>query len=469
MGTNRMKLTFFDDYWVDFRPGTVRRWFRPEYQSKAVSSMGYSSLIYDPELGKYRLFYEGAYDPTDERFRCLKLMESEDMVHFTPVVNEEGSDVIFHGGGGLHGATVLYDPADPDPTRRYKFCGMTGYVAGKKDNTVNIAFSRDGIHWENHPELVANQHKSDTLNKLYYNPCTGMYHLIHRAAYVDRRIMIRTSRDLKNWSEPKVILHPGGIYNDNQRQMQHYAMSAGWFDGIFYGLLWRFSTDLHHLDYTKMFGVMDAELTYSYDGQEFLYASGDVLMERPMAPAPGWAGIAPEDMCESADGQNYYILVGAYSFVHGTLESNQYYRQKLKDRGLSNAMLIYKIRKDGFCGLESVGPGGLVITKGMELLKEDLSFNVRAECGSVRFGIMNKKGQYLEGFSLDDCIPFEFDQGVDVRPRWKEKTLSQALNQQVRIVVELNSATLHAMSATARPYINMRQTSFSNPQGIFEE
>ena len=179
MSTNRMKLTFFDDYWVDFRPGTTRRWFAPEYISKPVSHLGYSSLVFDPELGKYRIFYEAGYDPNDERFRCLKLMESVDMVHFEPVLNDDGSDIIFHGGGGIHGASVMYDALDPDPMRRYKFCGMTGYVAGKKDNTVNIAFSPDGIHWENHPELIANQHKSDTLNKLFYNPCTEEYNLLH--------------------------------------------------------------------------------------------------------------------------------------------------------------------------------------------------------------------------------------------------------------------------------------------------
>ena len=468
MSTNRVKFTFFDDYWIDFRPGTTRRWFKPEYYSYVEKKTGYASLIYDPEQKKYKVFTEAGYDPNDERFRCLKVLESDDLINFTQVLNDEGSDIIFHGGGGIHGASVLYDPLDPDPARRYKFCGMTGYTAGKKDNPVNIAFSADGIHWDNHPEMIANQHKSDTLNKLYYNPCSQEYNLLHRSAYVDRRIFIRSSKDLSNWSEPRVLLHPAGIYNDNQRQMQHYAMSAGWFDGIFYGLLWRFPTNLYDMEYAKMFGVLEPELVYSYDGKEFLYTSGQALVERPMAPAPGWAGLTPLDMCESADGESYFILMGAYSFIHGTIESNKYYREKLSERGLANAKLIYKIRKDGFCGLESAGPGGKVITKSMELLDDDLSFNIRADCGSVRFGLTNAKGEYLEGYSLDDCIPFEFDQGVNVKPQWKEKKLADAVRQRIRIVVELNSAIIHSMSATARPYIRMPQRSFSDPQGLFE-
>lgn len=468
MSTNRMKLTFFDDYWVDFRPGTTRRWFKPEYFSTAPSTLGYASLIYDPQLKKYRVYYETLIDIAQDGPRQLKLLESEDMLHFTQVLNDEGGDVIFEGEGGVHGVSVMYDPLDPDPARRYKFCGMA--AMGKKSPCVSLAFSPDGVHWENHPELVASPHISDALNKLYYNPCAEEYNLLHRAAFVDRRIFIRSSKDMKTWSEPRVLLHPAGVYNDGHKQTQHYSMSAGWFDGIFYGLLWRYTTDLHNLDFSKMFGVMDAELTYSYDGKEFLYTSGDTMIDRPMAPQPGWAGLAPADMCQSVDGTEYYILVGGYSFVHGTAESNKRLSEKLKEKGLGNfGHLVYKIRKDGFCGLESVGHGAKVVTKSIQLLSDDLTFNVRADCGSARFGLMKPNGQYLDGFSLDDCIPFEFDQGVAVTPEWKEKTLKDAVGERVRIIVELNSAMLHAISATARPYIAQPQVSFADPQGIFEE
>ena len=37
-------------------------------------------------------------------------------------------------------------------------------------------------------------------------------------------------------------------------------------------------------------------------------STGKPLMERPLAPMPGWAGLAPVDICESADGQYYYLL-----------------------------------------------------------------------------------------------------------------------------------------------------------------
>ena len=471
MAANRMKLTFFDDFWVDFRPGTTRRWFQPELYSIVPDTGCYGALIYDPELKRYRIYHETMIKVCEDGPRQLKMVESEDLLHWTVVTNDEGGDVLFQGDGGVHGSSVLYDPHDPDPSRRYKYCGMTNMGTERGANhPVNLAFSADGIHWDNHPELVANPFTSDAHNKLFYNPCSGEYNLLHRSAYVDRRVFIRSSKDLVNWSEPRVLLHPAGVYNDEHTEMQHYSMTAGWFDGIFYGMVWRYITELKSTDFTdtsKMFGYMEPELVYSYDGKEFLYSSGKSLVERPMAPTPGWAGMEPTDMCESTDGQHYYLLFGGCMYVHGTAESNQHLHDKAVEKGYQPAELVYRIRKDGFCGLEAVGKG-TVVTKGMAFLKDDLTFNLRADCGMVRFGLMNKKGEYIEGFSLDDCIPFEFDQGIEVKPQWKEHQLSEVLNQQVRVVIELNGAVLHAMSATAQPYIVQRQKSFADPQGIFE-
>ena len=471
MAENRVKLTFFDDFWVDFRKGTTRRWYTPELYAIAPSS-GYATLLCDKASGKYRLYYERIPDHSRDGYRFLELLESEDMKTFTQVRNDEGGTTIFDGDGGLCSGTVIYDAQDPDPARRYKYCSMTRTyreeTRAAKNMELVMSFSPDGIHWEHHPELVVHPHTSDALNKLFYNPCTGEYTVFLRSAFVDRRISVRTSKDLVHWSEPRTFLHPGAIYNDGFTEMQHYSMSCNWYDGIFYGLLWRYNTDLQSDDYTKMFGVMDTELVYSYDGRDFCYTTGKPLVERPDAPTPGWAGMGGNDMCESLDGQYYFINMFSYQFVHGMAANNKKLADRLKEKGIPGGQAIYRIRKDGFCGIESVGNGGIVTTKNLELLKDDLTFNVRADCGSVRFGLMEPRGNYLEGFSLDDCVPFEFDQGVEVSPKWKEKQLSEAVGKRLRIVIELNGAVLHAMSATARPWIAQRQVSFNDPQGMFE-
>jgi len=461
----RMKLPLFDDFWIDFRWNTKRRWFAPELYSTTAPG-AYSSLIYDPERKVYRLYYEVLKDPKLDACRQLKLQESTDMKSFTQVLAPDGSDVIFEGETGIHGCSVLYDPFDPDPSRRYKLCGMTRMDRKGKPKEVEITFSPDGITWENRHDVIAHPYTSDTLNKLFYNPLRQEYTLLFRSAHVDRRISIKTSKDLKEWTDPRIILHPGSNYSDGVINMHHYAMSAKYMDGIFYGLLWRYNTGIYDMEFTRMSGYMEPELVYSYDGREFLYTSGAPLMERPVPPNPGCAGMSPYDMCISADGKSYYILTSGSVRPHGTQQQNYERQEKLKEQGKKAANLIFKIRRDGFCGIEGVCYGAKVITKPISMLKDDLTFNINASCGTVRFGLMNKSGEFLEGFSFDDCIPFEYDDCLDVRPRWKEHRLSEMLDKQVRVAIELNGAILYCISGTARPHMRQAQRSFADPQGL---
>ncbi len=474
MAYNRMKLPMFDDYWIDFRPGTVRRWFKPELHGMAPGGP-YSSMFYDPLRKKYRVYYECLRDWGKDGPRNLKLVESDDLRTFTPVLADDGTDVIYDGVTGLHGCSVMYDPYDPDPARRYKLCGMFDMerketAEGRKTNWigVEIALSADGVHWERHTEMLANPQTSDALNKLIYNPVTEEYNLFHRSAYVDRRISVRSSKDLIHWSEPHIILQPSANYNDGFTGMQQYSMTGKYMDGLFYGLVWRFNTCLYQVDFSRMFGYMEPELVYSYDGSEYLYTTGEPIMDRPLPPAPGCVGLAPDDICESADGQYYYIDCFGYVFIHGTAATNKAYKERLIQKGIDAGNPIYRIRKDGFCGIESVNAGGRVITKALCLIKDDLSFNIRANCGGVRFGIMKRNGEYYEGFSPDDCVPFELDDSVDVRPQWKEHKLEELLGKQIRIEVELNTAILHCITATAQPFIVQKQRSFAQPEGIPE-
>lgn len=459
-----VKLPMFDDFWIDFRVNTIRRWFAPEPYSICQGG-AYCSLIYDPERKVYRVYYEQMMEAGKDGPRVLKMQESTDLINFTQVLGPDGTDVLYDGETGMHGCSVLYDAYDPDPARRYKLCTMTRMGRKGLPKEVEILFSADGIHFRNDHSVIAHPYTSDTRNSLLYNPLRKEYTLFHRSAHVDRRISVKTSGDLKEWTEPRIILHPGAVYNDEKTAMHHYAMGAQYMDGIFYGLLWRYNTGLYNEDYSRMYGYMEPELVYSYDGTEFLYTSAKPLMERPLPPAPGFAGLAAQDMCQSADGKDYYLICSGYVFVHGTQDSNKRMSELLQGK-IRRGNPIYKIRRDGFCGIESVGTGGKVITKPLELMADDLRFNIRANGGWVRFGLMEADGTFLEGFSFDDCIPFQLDDGLDVKPQWKEHTLSEVLNRRVRIAVELNGAILHCISATARPHIRQQQESFSRPMGI---
>lgn len=463
-----MKLPLFDDYWIDFRPGTRRRWFTPEYWS-AVPDGSYASLIYDPEAGRYRVYYETLPNLANDGPRLMRLAESTDMKTFTlPDTGRE--NIVFDGDTGLHGSSVMLDPMEKDPARRYKCCAMMDMGRDRKGGSsadpVRMVFSPDGVHWDRKGEIVVHPCTSDTLNKLYYDPVNEEYRLLFRAAFVDRRVSVKGSKDLVHWSEPRLLLHPGTHFNNDSDGVQHYGMTVRWFDGIFYGMVMRYNTFLYGTDFSRMFGYMEPELVYSYDGNDFMYTSGRALIERPYPPQPGCAGLSPMDICESRDGQWYYILCAGKNYVHGTAESNAKLAKILEERHLPVYSPVYRIRKDGFCGIESVTHGGLCVTKGLALIKDDLTMNIRADVGFVRFALMNRDGSFVDGFSFDDCVPFEYDSAVAVRPVWREHRLAEVLGRQIRIAVELNTAILHSIQGTAQPYIIQRQQSFGHPQGV---
>ena len=463
---NRMKLNMFDDYWIDFRPDTIRRWFAPTPFSQVKKTLGYGSIVCDKKLGVYRLYYEVAVSLENNGVRNLYMIESTDLRSFSEPL------LVYEGDGGVHGMTVFLDDHDPDPARRYKLCGMTRLIGRRKDPEarkrmeVELGFSADGKSFVCDHTWLITEHTSDSDNNIFYNPIFEEYNLLHRSAYVDRRIAVKTSKDLKQWSDPHIVLQPSPVYGSDGFQTQQYGMVANYYDGIFYGLLWQYRTIMTNTDWRKMAGVIEPELVYSYDGHEFLHTSGKTLIERPEAPQPGCAGICPFGMVESLDGEYYYLYLGTKSVPHATDKEVAVLVKNITEQNVPIADSIYRIRKDRFCGIEGPGTGAQVITKTICLDKVDLSLNLNASCGSARFALTEYDLTPLPGFSYDDCIPFEFKDGTDVRPQWKEHRLSEVLGKRVRICVELNSATLHCITAAARPYIVEIQKSFAEPIAI---
>ena len=197
---HRIKLCFFDDFWLRYKSSTMRRWFTPQYFSHfcdpdpAFGGSHYSSLIPDKERGTYRLYYCG-FNPLEEKQCVIALSESRDLRSFEPVKIKQGNsnypghviEILANGRDvseqGVNGV-VIYDAFENDPARRYKLMCYLSDEEGKKSDDLKVVFSADGLHWELQDDLrVGLSSNSDTLNRLYYNPCTQDYCLIHRSTH----------------------------------------------------------------------------------------------------------------------------------------------------------------------------------------------------------------------------------------------------------------------------------------------
>ena len=476
---HKIKLCFFDDYYIDFRQNAFRRWFTPElksvYEYGYHSSLAYSTMYYVPELKEYRFWYEILPNPLNDHQRYLAVARSDNGIDFTPInlhpeKQEAYRNILFDGNGA-----VYYDRFETDPARKFKFSGVTNSMSFPTEAKIPIfiEFSSDGIHFTADNSHVAHPYTSDALNSVYYNPYDEKYYLSHRAAFVDRRVALRSTQDFKTWSDPEIIFHPTSLDNDNMLQLQFYSMWADYMDGIFYGTLWRYHTDMTtpyykglntKLDAGKMFGFMDCELVYSYDGKHFL-RTGSAIKDRPQAPENGCWQLTFSSITTSADGKEYILSANGGKNVHGTSANNKKTIDLLgSPKGTKQ---FYKIRKDGFCGIEGISEGSQVITKAVELLSDDITFNINASTGFAKACFMDENGNAYDGFSYDDCIPFHGND-TDVTFHFKEHGMAELAGRRIRIGVRLDCATLHAISMHARPFIRAIQESFSNPLQIQE-
>lgn len=498
--SNRIKLCFFDDFWLRGKSGTIRRWFEPRYFSDycdpAFGGTHYSSLIPDRVNGKYRFYYCG-FDPLNEKNCYIALSESNDLRSFDPVKIKRGDSrhpahVIDIRDGkadacenGVEGV-VTHDIYDPDSSRRYKLMCYPVKQDGKRSEELRLAISADGLRWDLDPDVVAFRGNSDTLNKLYYNPYTKEHCLIHRATHVDRRVALKTTEDFRSWTRSRVVLHPGPRFNSDDSITELYGMTAAWHDGIFLGVTWPFHMKFYETLKTPMNGFIESELVYSYDGEYFMATTNSPLVERPSPPLQGCAQTAITDICESLDGTEY-ILAAWASNVHHSVAQPEMIRLQ---NGRAFGAAFYRIRKDGFCGIEGMGAGapGFVLTRGLQLLDDDLTLNVNASCGIARFGIVKDVKQrstgdqydvqsrgdveFYDGFSIDDCVPFTQADSVDVVPRWRNHVLQELVGERIHVAVELKSAILHAMTMTARPHFREGagpSRAFWNPEQLAGE
>lgn len=478
----KTNLSFFDDFWLDYKINIRRRWYTPQfvgtYKDDAFPAGVYPSLAWCPEVNKYRLWYEALPNLTVDAVRYLAVAESSDGAKWEPVKVQNKADEIcaryenicYSGNGGVHGTAVYRDEYEKNPQWRYKAVGMTRTSKMVKHNygkmPLIISTSPDGISWTEHSNLQVYPYTSDAYNCIYFNPVSEEYNVILRAGFVDRRICLVKSKDLKNWSKPKLIVHPGAEYDEGTFSVQLYSMSSHWNNGMFLGLMWRFHTSMVDEDLGKMNGFMDTELMYSYDGEYWMHTTRKPLVERSQSPGYGFNQLNFSSLVETKEKDRWLLVAFASRMPH--LHARDYPRIEKRLGNNLTRFHFYSIRKDGFCGLETCGSDGKIITKAFQLLKPDLTLNVAAETGVVRAAILDGSGQPYEGFSYDDCEPISCD-STAVTPRWKERNLSELVGKRFRLGIQMDSAILYSISATIRPYIVCLQKSISDPLQLDED
>lgn len=504
--TQGRTLLLVDDHHVLYRAGT-RRVLNPARRSNDSPlvtedkpwevAIGWTSIYRDPQSGRYQLWYQ-AYSgkaARDKRLGCVVCYaESSDGLRFTkpelslfPFNDVAQTNIVLTGNGGYgdrYGNSVLVDPQERDPQRRYKMAYYDWSTSeGREWAGLHVAFSPDGIHWTKHPEgplyrtayggrgmqpplAGSDPYREtpykDTLRKEWQLPLTmsdaaDVFYDAPRGRFVIcgklwlagpdgglawKHGMGRTeSRDFVHWSPPEVVLTPDDF---DPPDLEFHTSPVFYHEGVYFGL--------NQILNRRAGGTMDIELMTSRDGRAW---------QRPFRGQWFMARGAAEDF----DGGSIFtnstpvilpdeirLYYGAYG--KGAVGGGAQIDGPEQRSGVGLAI----IGRDRFAGLTTVELSaqptlkkplehiGQVTLKPLELKGvRSVLVNADAGAGEVRVELLNADGYRMPGFTRDDALPLRGD-FLRQPARWKQSQLDQLPPGQYSLRLHLQRATVYAVT-----------------------
>jgi hypothetical protein len=364
---------------------------------------GYYTIIKDHDLtGRqtYKLYYRGCDsnprpDGTKIPHRTC-YAESYDGITWTrPSLN------IYDFEGSMDNNIIWFD-------QRWNFESFTPFIDDNPDckederykaicgahSFVSILVSSDGIHWKAlYDEPVLTNSKYDSQNVCFWDLEKKTYVLYHRKYHqeeisVGRNIYLRTSKNLKDWSEGRFLKYTDSIPMEMYTNaVQRYYRSPQ----VMIAFPNRFN--IHRRGHPNSSpGCFDVLFMTSRDGQN--WKRYPEAWFRPGPQKKRWAT------------RNNMIALGLYETPSkldtaakeiSVLMAEGYYLNECQLRR-------YTVRLDGFTSLRSKYRTGEIITKPLIFKGSYLFVNFSTSgIGWIRIELCNENKQALAHYTLREC------------------------------------------------------------------
>ena len=428
---SRLEL-FVDDFLIADMTGDVRqRLHQPEPGEVVLvtdkpwegNTSAYYTIFQDGDL--YRMYYRGSHaDPATQRSLHPEVTcyaESRDGIRWTKpelgIVEFEGSKAnnIIIKGLGSH-CFVAFKDANPDcpPEARYK-----GISRGRPDAAKGLYVfqSADAIHWSLiQQDPVIREGAFDSQNIAFWDPFTRQYVAYYRA-FIDgvRAIMISTSPDYLQWTDPVPLEYPGA-------PVQHLYTNA--IRPYPRGPHLRIGFPTRYLP--KQGSQVEPLFMSSRDGVTFH------RWNEPVIPTT-----APQDR----DGNRSNYLANALLMLPGNDHQYAVYGTEAYYEGPDSRLRRFTYRVDGFVSIRGEDEGGQLVTKPLTFTGDALvlNFATRGQ-GQVRVQV-----ESLDGTSLAKSQPLQGD-AVAHTVAWETGSdLSSLAGKPVRLRFSVKNADLYSM------------------------
>jgi hypothetical protein len=498
-------MMFVDDHDILYRSGTVRVMnpTRRHSDTALISqtkpwevAIGWVSVYRDPKTGRYQLWYQ-AYAGRragDKRLECVVCYaESDDGITFTkpdldlfPFKDHAKSNIVLIGNGGYgdrYCNSVIVDPEEKDPARRYKMAYYDWVADGEREYPgLCVAFSPDGIRWAKHPKgpLYRTSYgargvpppyadedpyrerpvpgrpvrktwfyplvMADAVD-VFYDPRRAEY-VIYAKMWMDgpdggaawKHGMGRiASKDLLTWGKPEFILGP----DDRDRPDAEFHTSPVFFYNDRY-------ICLNQMFDRKAAGAIDIELMTSRDGY---------VWDRNFRDQP-FLGRSQPGLFDSRSlftNSTPVVLDDEVRFYYGAYNQSPVGGVK-SEPGQRSGVGLARIRRDRFAGLRPLERSdqktlkkplekvGQVTLKAVDLAGcREILVNADASGGNVRVELLTEDGFRVRGYSRDEAIPIEGD-SLRHKVAWKERVLGTLPAGRYLLRLHLDGATVFAVS-----------------------
>lgn len=369
--------------------------------------------------GKFRMYYEAFSDPEDDFGSRLCYAESDDLIHWQKpelgICEFDGNrnnniiiDAKITNGMGIHGHCIFIDPNSPEKARyRCVFLGSLRRNDDSKQGFITFAYSADGIHWKHGaPEINSDYNHlpvasfgSDTQTTVLWDPTCRKYVGFFRTLTVEgcRCIGRSESVDGAHWSEPSTIISPDlydglncDYYNNAATRISEEGETA-WY--IFYSY------------FNHATEKLDIRLATSRDGIIF-----DRYSRKPI--------VANDDeYC----GGSLYAASGIHNLSDGRQciafsASNRRHCDPLLADKPSGCYMLGVFTKDRLQGLRINDYFEFTVVGNIDTCNPSVTLNADIK-GEIRGGLIKENGEFLEGFSPEDCIPAKGN-GTELELRW---------------------------------------------------
>ena len=334
------------------------------------------------------------------------------------------------------GGVVIDDPSEVIPERRFKLV-FTTHEAPEAGMfcPICIAYSPDGLNWtvprlrySRTPDAAINRpvnpvipEGTDALSSFswYWDPYIRRYVGMTRPFWnIPRRICMSESTDFVNWTPRKVVIEPDE--NDPPQNQEFHGMHVMRYEDYWIGFMQVYHTlhegwyDYHEIepDQPKWMNTFSLQLTYSRDGRNWMRCGNRQTFMSPADPGG--------DVFDAS------LLIGVHRpfikdgkiwiYYHGCPDRHTHVEHQRK--GLGRATGLAQLRMDGFVSVDADQPAAFTSGR-LDMIPSEITVNASTgQGGSIRVEALDPFCRPIEGFGVNEAVPFKGDE-QDASIGWK--------------------------------------------------